>query len=316
MLARALVFAVAALVALPAAAQDDDLAPLVPIPDKKPKKKPKPRPKKKPKPVAADDDLAPLVVAKTRLAVKLSPDVSDAVLEIDGDEAGILPLEAVEVKPGERTVTVKRKGFANFSKKVKVASGKTVDLKVELKAVAAVVSVTGVEGADVLFRGRMLGLTPLGQVEVPPGTGELVVRKAGFKDHSEIMTLAAGKDYPLAVDLTAAGATTTIVATSDRPVETTLTPDITDDTPPISTTKTVSDGPITSKWYFWAGVAAVGVAVIAGTAVGVSSANQTPSNGTIERQVCEGECYTCIPAEWCSGPVGPAARASTGIVRF
>jgi len=321
MLARVLAVAIVGLMAMPAAAQDDDLAPLVPIPDKRPKKVKHPKKVKRVKHKTADDDLAPLVVAKTRLDIKLAKPVSDAEVSIDGKPVGTFPLEPQDVKPGEHTISVKRPGYAHFSKQVRVRSGKTVDVTCKLEAVAAVVSVTGaVDGADVLFGGKMLGLTPLHQVEVPPGTGELVVHKEGFKDESQILTLVAGKDYPLTVDLTAAGATTTIVATSDRPETTNLTPETNlDEPPPLTTTTHVSNGPITTKWYFWAGVGAVAVAIIAGTAVGVSSASKPPTNGQIERQVCEGECYACLPTGWCDGPVAPAARASSagaGIVHF
>jgi len=319
MFARALAFAVVGVMALPAAAQEDDLAPLIPISDKKPKPKPKakvrPKPhgKKRAKHQVVDEDLAPLVAVKTQVEVKLARPVSDAELSIDGKRIGTLPLEAVEVKPGEHTVTVKRRGYAAFTKKVRVANGKLVDVTAKLEAVAAVVSVTGVvDGAEVLFDGKLLGITPLRDLEVPPGTGELVVRKDGYKDESQTLTLTAGKDYPLTVDLTAAGPTTTLLATSDRPVETTLTPTATETPSPLTTTTHVDNRPLTQRWYFWAGVAAVGVAVIAGTAVGVSSANRAPTNGQIERQVCEGECYACLPTGWCDGPVAPAARAAAG----
>jgi hypothetical protein len=50
--------------------------------------------------------------------------------------------------------------------------------------------------------------------------------------------------------------------------------------------------PITQRWYFWVGVAAVVAAAAAGTAVGVTAA-QPPRKRT-EGEICTSKCAACI----------------------
>ncbi len=278
---------------------DDDLAPLAPFKPgatkPKPKPKPKPRPvapKPKPKPVAADDDLAPIapIAAKGDLVIKLASPLSGAILSIDGKEIGALPLPSQSVPAGERTVSVKRPGYAAFVKKVLVPGGKTVDVEAKLTPVAAVLSVTSdVAGATVLLNGRSIGTAPLTEVEVPAGPAEVTVLKEGFREDSQKITFVAGRDYPVVVKFNA-GTERTFAAT-DRPVNTSLTPGLTDPGP-VSVVKPGPAEPITSKWYFWAAIAVGVAAVAAGTAAGVAASGPRPLT---ETDICGADgCDACI----------------------
>lgn len=262
------------------AQEDDDLAPLAPI--GKPKAKPKPKPKPKATPKAAprpkttkaidDDDLVPLapIVARGEVNVKVAAALAGAVLSIDGREVGALPMGPQSVPSGEHTVTVKRPGYAAFVKKVMVPGGKTVDVDAKLTAVAAVLSVTSdVAGAQVLFNGRNIGTVPLKDVEVPAGVAEIAVIKEGFREDAQKITFVAGKDYPIVVRFNPGDSRT--LAASDRPVNTNLTPGVTD-TAPVGGVTAKEPEPITTKWYFWTGVAVVVVAAAA-TVTGIAVAN-------------------------------------------
>ncbi len=277
------------------AQDDDDLAPLAPIgkPKAKPKAKPKPKaaPKAAPKAKARsvvddDDDLAPIapIAARGDVNVKVANGLSGAVLSIDGKEVGALPLPAQSVPSGEHTVTVKRPGYAAFVKKVIVPGGKSVDVDAKLTAVMAVLSVTSdVAGAQVLLNGRNVGTVPLRDVEVPPGPAELAVIKEGFREDTQKITFIAGKDYPVVVKFNPA-----VVATSDRPVNTTLTPDYADPNP-VTGIVAPAEEPVTSKWYFWAGIA-VAVAAVAVTATVVATQTVQPPVVITADNVCGMTC--------------------------
>ena len=294
-------------VALPTAAwaqDDDDLAPLAPL--GKPKPKPKPKPKAQPKPKATpkatpvDDELAPIapIAAKGELTVKVSAALAGAILSIDGKEVGALPLPPQSTATGERTVTVKKPGYAAFVKKVLVPGGKNVEVEAKLTAVAAVLSVTSDSpGAQVLLNGRSIGTVPLNDVEVPAGPAEVTVIKEGFREESQKINFVAGKEYPVVVKFNAP-----TVASSDRPTDTKLTPNLVQNDVPITGVSAAPSEPITSKWYFWAGIAAGAVAIAAGVSAGVVVGSQprTPS----ETEICgPNGCDGCIGFSCAAGAV-------------
>jgi len=280
------------------AQDDDDLVPLGPVTKPKPKAKPKPKPAPKPapkKPVITDDDeLVPIgpMVQKGDLSIKLVTNLSGAVLSIDGKEIGPLPLPPQNINAGEHTVTVKRPGYAAFVKKVMVQNGKAVEVDAKLTATAAVLSVeSDVPGAQVLLNGRAIGVAPLNDVEVPPGPAEVAVVKEGFREDTQKIAFVAGKDYPIVVKFNP-GTSTTLTASSDRPVQSKLAPtDIASN--PVTGVQTTASEPITSKWYFWAGIAVGVAAVSVGTYFGVSEANK--SRTFTEKQLCGDQpCDGCI----------------------
>ncbi len=299
------------------AQDDDDLAPLAP---KKPKPAAKPKPAPKPKPavkpavkaLVEDDDLAPLASSKGDLNIKLPQGLSNAIVSIDNKDVGPFPIGPQTLPVGEHSVKVRRLGYADFVKKVTVLSGKTVDVEAKLTAVNAILSVTSdVPEAQVFVNGRLAGTAPISELEVPAGVTEINVRKTGFKDDIKRLTLIAGKDYPVVVKFNP-GTTTTVVATSDRPAETKLTPD---EDPSLVTgpavTTTVEETPIYGRWYFWAGVAAVAVGAVVITGVVVNN-NQPPLPLT-EGDVCRvnnGRCNICIGLQ-CAGSGLPS-----GILNF
>lgn len=316
---RWLVLPLALLFALPAFAQDDDdLAPLTPKkkpPAVAPKPKPKPAPKPAPKPVAKpapdDDDLTPIAALKGDVTVKVPAGLTNAVLNIDGKDVGPLPAGPQPLTAGEHTIKVHRVGYADFVKKVNVVGGKPIDLDAKLAPLSAVVSVTSdVPDAQVFINGRLIGTAPITEYEAPPGTVELSVRKDGFKDDKQRLTLVAGKDYPVSVRFNP-GTTTVVAAAVDRPVEPRLTPD--DTVNPVSGgVTTTADAPITSKWYFWAGVAAVVAAGVGITVAATQSQQQTKSLD--ERTLCAGgqggKCDICVNLQ-CN-----AAGLPSGLLNF
>lgn len=305
--------AILACLAVPALAQEDDLAPLAPLAKPKPKPpaaKPKPRPvvakpplaKPKPAPVA-DDDLAPLSFARGELVVKVLPaTVTNAVLLVDGKELGTAP-STQSLSPGEHTVTIKRPGYSNFVKKVTVAVGKSVELDAKLNAVQAVLTVSSdVPDAQVLINNKLIGTTPIAEREWPAGTYEITIRKEGFKEDKQSVTFVAGRDYPISVKFKPP-VTTTVAAlptTSDRPLDTSLTPTAMNDSPLAVVTPATTETPLYQRWYFWAGIVAV-VAAGVGIGVAVNQAGAKPRPLAYKDFCVNGVCPTaCINLATCS----------------
>lgn len=297
---RLLLVLLVALVPLRASAQLDDLlSPLAPEEKESAKKKKKVTPKKKKrvsrdrddkkdddKDDGANDLLAPLVPAKGEVLVKVSGPADGAIVTINGRE--VKAGTKVEVDAGEHTVAVKRPGFSDYSKKVKVAAGQTLEVAASLDATAGVLTVNAdVPGSTVLLDGKPLGEVPVRGVLVSPGSHEVVVRREGFEDHTARIAVRAGRDYTVSGTLKPKEQTRTLVASSaDRPERTNLVPDEGargDDIGLGTSTTTSKVEPWYQRWYVWAGVGAVAVAA-ATSAVVVSNNN---NRGLTAAEVCD-----------------------------
>jgi hypothetical protein len=275
-----------------ALAQDDDL-PALPVPSKaKPKPKPKPAaPKQAPKQKApvADDDLPALPTAQGQLLVKMSGGPKNAKLSIDDKEIGALPQPAQAINVGEHTVTVHRAGFTPFTKKVTINGNKTTDVNVTLEASSAVLAVSAdVIGAQVYVNGRFAGTAPVEELEVPPGKVELSVKKDGYRDNSQTVTVKAGHDYPIEMKL---GAPVTAVAANEQPPPPELVPQDTSAGQPSDVTSTTqtysSSGAVYQQWWFWTVIAAVVVGgVVLASYFGVSGSQPKSTPLTIADFMC------------------------------
>jgi len=310
--------ALVALMASPArAAEDDDLAPLTPV-----KSRPKPAPapprvkatpppprKAAPPPARAgrpDDELAPLtpVASRGELSVRVPGAIQGAVLLVDGKELTPLPAGRQTLAVGEHLVAVRRPGFATFTRKVTVAAGRTVEVEARLVPSAAVLTVrTDVTEALVTVNGRPVGLTPLLELEVAPGPVELLVSRDGYLDEHQRLVVAAGRDYPVTLRLSPSP---NAPAALDAPLDRSLAPGAQEPGPLGVSQASADPTPVTQRWYFWVGVAAVVTAAAVGTAVAVTAAQ--PPRPRTSAEICQGTCDACIGLACFAAFGAPAPR--------
>jgi hypothetical protein len=299
-------------VGLPAHAQDDDLLAPVPV-KKKPAAKPPVRPVKKP---PADDLLAPIPSrarpepAVTRpkstepgiLTIRLGATTPDAEVTLDGKDISATATKGVAVEPGEHQIVVRRLGFSNLTKKITVQAGRPLEVNALLTPVAAVISLTSdVPEAQVFLNGRSVGTAPIAGIEVPPGQVEIAVRKDGYRDDARVLSVIAGREYPVSVRMVAGGVAT--LTASDRPVETSLTPTI-DERQSAVTSPVIDNKPITTKPAFWivvTGVVIAAAAATAGVLVGNAVRSGVVSNTTTAAG--EGLCNVVTPGVTCGPPL-------------
>jgi hypothetical protein len=282
----ALVLSFAPLTAL---AQDDLLAPLE-------TNKPKPKPKPRPKPVP---HAAPLIKKKSQIAIKVTPSSKEATLVVDGTPEGVVPEHPVDLSPGEHTLTIKRPGYLDYTKRVTVVEGQVVELSAVLELSPGLLTVTAEpEGAEVWVDGRSIGISPLREVPLSAGSHDVAVRSEGYEEDLSHLVVKSGKPYTLSSRLKAIPAPVHVVtAISDRPEVTRLTP--TEPPSEVTTGTSASVGeetPVYKRWYVWTGVAAVVAAAVI-TAVVVThdkSGTTTPSGYS----VCGASlgCTTCLNA--------------------
>lgn len=80
--------------------------------------------------VAATPDVKPASSAANRVSVSSNPPNAD--IEVDGSFVGNTPSD-VQVSEGDHTVSVKKTGFKNWERKLKVSAGSSVHLNAELE---------------------------------------------------------------------------------------------------------------------------------------------------------------------------------------
>ncbi len=140
--------------------------------------------------------------------------------------------------------------------------------------------VVAAKGLRVLVDGDVVGVSPLADpVAVPPGVHQITLEKNGKELAKK--TIAAGTGARVEVKFFAIATATKLPATDTGTKTDTKTGvptpkdaarRVTDPDPLTTTTKKSESKPIFAKWWFWT---AVGAAVLAGTAVALSSGGST-----------------------------------------
>jgi hypothetical protein len=126
--------------------------------------------------------------------IAIATNVDGAAVEIDGVEAGKLPLERpLRVTGGTHVIGAVAPGFVPLRKEVTIASGERQALQLDLVAMqgrlAHLVVKTHLPGADVFADGQRIGTTPLAaSVSLSPGPHGVELRRAGYATaHADIV---------------------------------------------------------------------------------------------------------------------------------
>ncbi|MFQ5701391.1 MAG: PEGA domain-containing protein [Acidobacteriota bacterium] len=149
--------------------------------------------------------------------------VRGAKVSIDGEKAGVTPLEPLELAPGEHEVLVEAPRFLDFKTRVSIeGSGSSQTLAVQLVPGWGAVSFSSKpSGAEVLADGKSVGVTPV-TVDLDPGTHTIEYRLKGHKAYRDTVKVAADRtrtlpavrlapaDGKLSVKSTPTGATVTV----------------------------------------------------------------------------------------------------------
>lgn len=133
------------------------------------------------------------------LAVNCS--VQGAEIFVNGKRVSSTPSHQLALNAGTHTVVLKKKGYLDFKKSVRIRSGMTETLNVELLPFSTVVQIkSNVPGATVSVDGNEVGRTPL-EVEVKLGSRMVKVSKPGFQTWIQRITAMAGKEVSLVAEL-------------------------------------------------------------------------------------------------------------------
>ena len=126
--------------------------------------------------------------------------VEGAEVLVDEDSRGFTPIEPLSLAPGEHTVRVRRPGYTEFDDVVTIAPGRTLEVEVDLIALAMVVTVrSNPDEARVFVDGTFRGQTP---IELELVDGEHTLRVAAPRYHADERTITARPGETELIDVT------------------------------------------------------------------------------------------------------------------
>jgi hypothetical protein len=164
--------------------------------------------------------------------------VKGAHVEIDGKKVATTPVKkAIQLKPGQYSVRVHKRGYYEVEERVVISLGKETEFDADLNLYAGLVQVTAnVSSATVAIGGKLIGNTPLDK-DIPAGKKELTVQADGYIPFRQLVEIRAGQKHFFNITLK-----------------------------PVPMIGSGTSGGILNKWWFWT---VVGVVVAGGAAAGL-----------------------------------------------
>jgi hypothetical protein len=127
------------------------------------------------------------------ISIKSKP--SDAVVLIDGNEAGTTPATINDIKCGTHIVELKAEGYEVWSENVEVKANKESYLTAVLQEMTGSISIKSEpSNATILVNGNNVGSTPDTIINLKPGEHQVEVRMDGLDNWSDSVEVTAGKE--------------------------------------------------------------------------------------------------------------------------
>jgi hypothetical protein len=125
------------------------------------------------------------------ISIKTEPD--SAVVVVDGSVRGMSPLNVTNMKSGEHSIVLKKKGF--YQKKVSliVDSVSTKELSIILQQPGSLTITSAPSGSEVIWSGEKKGVTPLNLTLIKPGKYSLQLKKDQFITFEKSINISSGK---------------------------------------------------------------------------------------------------------------------------
>jgi serine/threonine protein kinase len=161
------------------------------------------------KPSAAQPDAAvsPATGAENGIGeLRIATEPPGATVTVDGEAVpGITPLTMSQVKPGSHALVATLEGYDPATKEVDVTAGKSGKVSLKLKHALATLNlgVTPVD-AEVLIDGKSQGKGPQ-QLHVPVGEHTLMLRRDGYQELKETLTISSAQPTSIARNMKRVG---------------------------------------------------------------------------------------------------------------
>lgn len=138
---------------------------------------------------------------KGSLVIKCN--VDGAQVFIDGELLGETPLPKQQISVGEHSIKITKIGYTDYMDVIQILKGKTTTVEAELIPVSSYLKLKGnVKGARVFIDDTYIGNLPI-DYELKPGEHTIVVKKLGYYDHTEKVTVTPGETKEIVINLEA-----------------------------------------------------------------------------------------------------------------
>ena len=111
---------------------------------------------------------------------------------IDGTDYGIAPVSNISVACGLLTIEVQAEGYADYTSPVILDEGAHEDITASLERLPdrGQVNITSdPPGGDLFIDGRIRGKTPVVAGDLLPGRHEILLRKSGYEDYHDVISV-------------------------------------------------------------------------------------------------------------------------------
>ena len=127
------------------------------------------------------------------LNIKSEP--ANAMIIVDGKEAGTTPANIANLKPGKHPVEVRMEGYENWSESIEVSVDKENQIIAVLQQLAGSLNIKSKPvNAMIIVDGKEAGTTPANIANLKPGKHPVEVRMEGYENWSESIEVSVDKE--------------------------------------------------------------------------------------------------------------------------
>jgi hypothetical protein len=136
--------------------------------------------------------------------LRIVSSTAGATVTIDGAQVGVVPVaDPIEIRPGEHTLQVSKRGYTSYNEEIRVPAGQTRDLEVDLLPLSGFLKVRSTQpDVRVFVDGNFIGNAPL-EFDLPPGAHSIRASRPGYRDLLRHVDAEAGSEIDIAVALEA-----------------------------------------------------------------------------------------------------------------
>ncbi len=139
---------------------------------------------------------------RPRAILRVQSTVPNAEVFLDGASLGRAPIDRSDLEPGPHYLMVRRDGFVEFKREVKLVANTPMAIVADLRAVANLKFLSSPDGAQVFIDGEPIsGKTPNQREEVSAGEHQILFRKSGYVDAKQTIKVEGGRERIVAQDL-------------------------------------------------------------------------------------------------------------------
>jgi formylglycine-generating enzyme required for sulfatase activity len=124
--------------------------------------------------------------------VKILSNPPEAEVYLNGEKVGVTPKALVDLDADDYTLTLKKEGYGDYTQTIRIREGMLPNIDVTLPQKGSVKVISTPTGADIYLDGAKVGITPKTLSELEPGNYTLTIKKKGYEDYTQQLSVKRG----------------------------------------------------------------------------------------------------------------------------